>query len=306
MFKSFTVSAPAKVNLYLHITGRLDNGHHTLESLVAFSSIGDILTIEPADQFSFHIKGPFSQFLGREDPADNLVVRAAQNMAAHVRRDLNMTVTLKKNLPVAAGLGGGSSDAAAILRALVGLWGGEDLGPSDFESVFNDLGADLPVCYAATPQHVSGYGERLSPVSLPHNIPVVLVNPGVPCPTGPVFQSREGNYTPWMKGDIPDLKTLNDLASFMQGQRNDLYSPALKIVPDIEKVVKTLENQSGCLVARMSGSGATCFGIFDHKKAADNTALVLQINHPDWWVRSGFLNERAYDFAEDIEGLYGD
>ena len=258
--------APAKVNLYLHVVGRRCDGLHLLESLVAFAEAGDLLHAEPADELSLEAIGPFAGALANE--ADNLVLRAARALAP----GQGARLVLEKNLPVAAGLGGGSADAAAALRLLSRLWGIEtDLGP-----LAAGLGADVPVCLAGATCGMAGIGERLTPLRdwpLPH---LLLANPGVSLPTPAVFAARRGPF----RESRPWPETAADLV----GCANDLTDAAISLAPEIAGTLAALAALEGALFARMSGSGATCFAAFDDAAACDDAREALRARHPRWWI----------------------
>ena len=258
--------APAKVNLYLHVVGRRADGLHLLESLVVFAEAGDVLHGEPADRLSLEVAGPFAGALA--DEADNLVLRAARALAP----GRGARLVLEKNLPVAAGLGGGSADAAAALRLLSRLWGVE-AGP---EALAAGLGADVPVCLAGATCGMAGIGERLTPLPDWPVPPLLLANPGVALPTPAVFGARRGPF----RKSRPWPRTAADLA----GCANDLTEAALSLAPEIGDVLAALERLDGALFARMSGSGATCFAAFADRAARNRARKVLRARHPAWWI----------------------
>ncbi|KUF09759.1 4-(cytidine 5'-diphospho)-2-C-methyl-D-erythritol kinase [Pseudoponticoccus marisrubri] len=262
--------APAKVNLTLHVTGRRDDGYHLLDSLVMFADIGDRVTVRPADEISLSVTGPFAE--GVPNDARNLCWRAAQAFGAPV------AITLDKQLPAAAGVGGGSSDAAAVLRAMEAAFG----RPAPVDPL--TLGADVPVCTVAHAAHMAGIGERVLPLTMAP-IPAVLVNPGVSVATPEVFAALaspdNAPMTPWPEGG-GTAATLRWLAT----QRNDLQAPAIACAPVIAEVLDALK---GADLARMSGSGATCFGLFEDAAAAEACAAELSAAHPGWWVRATTL-----------------
>jgi 4-diphosphocytidyl-2-C-methyl-D-erythritol kinase len=264
--------APAKVNLTLHVTGRRADGYHLLDSLVVFPRIGDTVAALPAEGLSLAIDGPFAAGLAA---ADNLVLRAARLM---VRRGRGAAVTLTKRLPVAAGLGGGSSDAAAALRLLARLWG----VPTPSMGELLSLGADVPVCLAARATRMSGIGEAQAPAALPACW-LVLCNPGVPLATGAVFARLASAGNP-PRPPIPRLADALALAGFLAPLRNDLETPALALAPAIGAALAALAAAPDCLLARMSGSGATCFGLFAAAGPAEAAAARIHAAEPDWWV----------------------
>lgn len=265
-----TEFAPAKVNLSLHVTGQRADGYHLLDSLVAFLSVGDRVTVGPGD--GLRIIGPQAGALQADD--DNLCLRAARVMGGGV------TVTLEKVLPVSSGIGGGSADAAAVLRAMARL--GRPL--PDAATVVG-LGSDVPVCLAGRPLRMEGVGERLSPVSLPPAW-LVLVNPGVAVSTPAVFRILARRDNAPMPA-IPPFSDTVALAAFLAAQRNDLQEPAIGLAPVIADALGALAARPACLLARMSGSGATCFGLFADEAAAAAAAAGLQQEKPNWWVAAG-------------------
>jgi 4-diphosphocytidyl-2-C-methyl-D-erythritol kinase len=265
--------APAKVNLALHVVGRCD-GYHLLDSLVAFARLGDRLEAEPADRLSLAIDGPFARDLGAGP--DNLVLRAA----ALVAPGRGAVLRLTKLLPVASGIGGGSADAAATLRLLARLW---DL-PLPGRDALLGLGADLPVCLAGRASRMRGIGEDLAPLTLPP-FWLVLANPGVPVPTGAVFAALACRDNPPLP-DPPRFADADALAVWLAAQRNDLEAPAATVAPAVADVLAALAAQPGCRLARMSGSGATCFGLFAAGPAAAAAAAALRRARPGWWVEA--------------------
>jgi 4-diphosphocytidyl-2-C-methyl-D-erythritol kinase len=280
--KRVVVAAPAKINLFLHIGNRRADGYHNLESLVAFAAIGDVVSIESDDGISLAVAGPFADLLGAYE--DNLVLRAARLLAAETKNRTGVQISLTKNLPVASGVGGGSADAAATLRGLARLWQ-TSLPTGKLLEIGESLGADVPVCVQSAPAWMEGKGERL--VSLPPLPPLhlLLVNSGVSVPTGPVFASlRERRGTGLMRPESP-FEDVATLVQFLRQTTNDLEGPAQVIAPEIGNVLEILLEQRGALFARMSGSGATCFAIFESEPELTKAAAQIAADHPDWWVR---------------------
>jgi len=272
-----TEFAPAKINVWLHVTGRRPNGYHELDSLVAFASVGDSLSARPSSTFSLTLSGPFAADLVATE--DNLVLRAARSLAQAEGVGAGAAFTLTKNLPVASGIGGGSADAAAALRLCRTLWSlrtsARSLGDLALE-----LGADVPVCLGSQTVRMTGIGEQLAPVQpAPAALPAILVNPGVPVSTADVFRALDGTYSP--PAEIPTPANLISLAA---ANRNDLEGPACRLAPVIEAVLAALSGSSGCRLARMSGSGATCFGLFEKDAEARHAAAAIAKAHPEWWV----------------------
>lgn len=277
--------APAKVNLYLHVTGRRPDGYHLLDSLVVFAGLGDTVTVAPADTLSLGVDGP--RAVDVPTGADNLVLRAAEALRRAARpTPAGARITLTKRLPVAGGIGGGSADAAAALRLLHALWC-PDLAPARLHDLAAGLGADVPVCLARRPALMSGIGERLAPAPALPPAWLVLVNAGVPVPTGPVFAGLRGfgPAAPALPGRIADAA---GLAALLAARRNDLEAPAQARAPVIATVLAALRAQPGCLLARMSGSGGTCFGLFGTAAAADRAAAALA-RIPGWWAAAAAL-----------------
>ncbi|MBU0858907.1 MAG: 4-(cytidine 5'-diphospho)-2-C-methyl-D-erythritol kinase [Alphaproteobacteria bacterium] len=279
--RTLSVLAPAKINLYLHMTGRRDDGYHTLDSLVCFADVGDVITLRAADQFLLHIDGPFADgFATAERDAGpsfkNIVVRAAHMVAQAVNRELNCAVTLTKNLPLAAGLGGGSADAAAVIRTLLRWWGIEADAVPNLPALLLKLGADVPVCFGGQPTVMRGIGEILQPVADLPPLYAVLINPRLDCATAQVFARVRPPFRDDVDGGAPWVP-------FVQAQGNDLMRPAVEIVPEIEQVLQSL-TQAGSFCARMCGSGATCFGLFATQDAAEQAAQMIAAHKPGWWV----------------------
>jgi len=281
--------APAKVNLTLHVLGRRSDGYHEIESLVAFAGLGDRLTFAPGERLELAVSGPTGAAAGAS--GDNLVIKAAHALAARVDGLRHGRFVLDKQLPVAAGLGGGSSDAAAALRLLAQV-NGLSLGDERVRAAARATGADVPVCLDPRARMMRGIGEILTdPMTLPE-LPAVLVNPGVAVPTKDVFAALAA---PALTGPPePDefITVDTDAASLiplLAGRRNDLQTPAIKLQPVIADVLRALERSANCLLARMSGSGATCFGLFGSSADAQEAAHRMHAAHPDWWVRATSL-----------------
>ena len=283
---AITEAAPAKLNLYLHVLGRRADGYHELDSLVAFADVGDRLTVAPApDGPHLTITGPFAAPLLAEDPAGNLVTRAAVALAERLGRAPAVRIGLEKTLPVASGIGGGSADAAACLRALARLWGMPADAPDLYE-IGARLGADVPVCLAGRPAYFGGIGDKLDPAPALPETHVVLVNPGVPVPTPAVFKARRGDFSaPARFAEAP--ATAAALAARLAERRNDLTAPALTVAPVIATVLEALAATPGCLLPRLSGSGATCFALY--ATAAEAQAAAARLARPGWWVTAARL-----------------
>jgi len=283
-------NAPAKVNLTLRVHGRRNDGYHDIESLVAFADFGDRLSFSRGDKLTLTVRGPSAAEAGGGD--DNLVLKAARALAARCPDVILGAFGLDKRLPVAAGLGGGSSDAAAALRLLARANGLPGDDPRLYAAA-RATGADVPVCLDPRPRIMRGVGEVLSaPLSLPP-LPAVLVNPGVALATKAVFAGwtpAAGHGVAVDLGVVAKLTTRDQLLQFLDTQSNDLEAPAVALKPVIAEVLSALRRLAGCKLARMSGSGATCFALFSTVAAAREGAKILRGKYPDWWVRPGALS----------------
>ncbi len=279
-----TAFAPAKVNLYLHVTGRRDDGYHELDSLVAFVDVGDRLTAEPAASLSLAVQGPEAADLGAIGD-DNLVLRAARLLADRAGITAGAALHLDKHLPVAAGIGGGSSDCAAALLALKRLWR-ISLEDEALCALGARLGADVPACLYGRAAWVGGIGERIEPAGALPEAGILLVNPRRALPTAAVFAARRGPF-----GHVgrfaPMPSKASALARALIPCRNDLTEAAIGLVPEIAAVLARLGRLPGSLLARMSGSGATCFALFADCAAAEEARAVLAAAEPRWWCAAG-------------------
>ena len=270
--------APAKVNLWLRVVGRRPDGYHLLDSLVAFAAVGDTVAATPAEALSLALAGPFAA--GVPTGEENLVLRAARALAAEAGMGAGASIHLAKTLPPASGIGGGSSDAAATLRVLTGLW---RLDPAHARAVAPHLGADVPACLEARPFRMQGIGEILSPVALP-DCGLVLANPRLPLETRAVFAARAGGFSkPFPPRAWPDAAAL---AADIGAAGNDLQPAAIALCPVIAEVLAALRALPGTLCAAMSGSGATCFALFAEPAAAAAAAMALP---PTLWRWGGGL-----------------
>lgn len=272
--------APAKINLTLHVTGQRADGYHLLDSLVAFADVGDTITAHEADGLSLTVAGPCGGALSVGP--DNLVLRAA----ALFPPGRGAALTLDKRLPVASGIGGGSADAAATLRALSALW----QVPLPAGAAVLGLGADVPACLMGRSLRMTGVGEAMHPLG--HALPtaaLVLANPGVALSTPAVFAALGRRDNAPMPRDLPRLRDLTEMAAFLAMMRNDLEEPAQRLAPVIAHVKAALSAQPGCRIARMSGSGATCFGLFADPLVASAAASAIRVAEPGWWVAAAPL-----------------
>ena len=281
-------AAPAKLNLYLHVTGRRDDGYHLLDSLVAFAECGDVLRARPAGALTLSVDGPFARFLAHE--RDNLVLKAARALAGgDVDRGSQIggaEIALTKNLPVASGIGGGSADAAAALRALRRLWRSA-IDDDALADMAYKLGADGPVCLRGSPTFVGGVGEVTDPAPRLPPAGLVLVNPRIALPTPDVFATRARFHTGGFSSVARFTAAPRDalhLAQLLAERQNDLEPAAMVLVPPIADVMAALAASPGCRLARMSGSGATCFGLYDNAVIAAAAGEWLRRRDPTWWI----------------------
>jgi len=286
-------TAPAKINLALHVTGRRSDGYHLLDSLVVFTRFGDLIEVESADTDSFSVDGPLAQDVPTD--AGNLVLKARDALRQALPSPSwggspagrvggigpAVAIRLTKNLPIASGIGGGSSDAAATLKALNRLWNA-GLSEAQLAAIALPLGADLPMCLTAKPLIARGIGDDLTPVANVPAIPLVLINPNAPVATASVFAALENrDNTPLPP--LPRSFDFHGLRNWLDTTRNDLQAPALKVEPAVGQVIRALDKADSGFT-RMSGSGATCFGLFETNNVAKRAAASIRQSHPGWWV----------------------
>lgn len=282
---ALTEPAAAKVNLTLHITGTRPDGYHLLDSLIVFTEHGDRVHLEPSQELALDITGPYGPALAKEETARNLAFRAARAFQGACKTDAGARLTLEKHIPVGAGLGGGSADAAAVLRGLQRLWQ-IALPAETLHTLALSLGADVPVCLTCLPSRVRGIGEEISPVGEVPEAWLLLVNPGVPLATAHVFQAYRAEETRYAKPCEPPDSGWRDasaLADWLGTQANDLETAAIRLIPEIGSLLGALRDSPGCLLARMTGSGATCFGVFADKESATRASEILGQHQPGWW-----------------------
>jgi 4-diphosphocytidyl-2-C-methyl-D-erythritol kinase len=272
--------ARAKINLYLHVLGRRADGYHLLDSLVVFAATGDEIAVAHSHALTLKIVGPFAGNLAADD--DNLVLRAARGLRDLVGFTAGAAITLTKNLPVASGIGGGSADAAATLQALMELWTIEP-DRAALGKLALSLGADVPVCLASRPCVMGGIGEEITPVSALPPAHLLLVNPGIATPTPAVFRARQGAFSPagrWTEAP----KDAKALAAALKARGNDLTEAAIIVTPEIQDVLDAIAGTEHCLLARLSGSGATCFGIYASAEEAESARRAILTTNPAWWA----------------------
>ncbi len=289
------VAAPAKLNLYLHVVGRRPDGYHLLDSLIAFTALHDTLEISPGGALRLVLDGPFGPRLAGEP--DNLVLRAARALAQARGSTPEASIRLIKRLPPASGIGGGSADAAAALKALDRLWH-FDLPEETLARIALTLGADVPMCLYGRAAFAGGAGERLAPAPPLPKAGLLLVNPGIALPTSVVFKAWRGEFgAPARFSEAPT--DAGSLANILAGRRNDLTEAAIALCPPIGEVLASLAATPDCRIARMSGSGATCFGLFDDEAAAAKAARAITGSRPGWWVVATRLLSESAGLAAD-------
>lgn len=277
------VTAPAKVNLFLHVGGKRADGYHALESLVCFAEAGDDLHFETAGDVTLAVDGPFAA--GLADEGDNLILRAARTLSKTTGVTAGASVTLTKNLPVASGIGGGSADAAAALRGLRKLWN-VPIDDAALHDIALSLGSDVPVCVRSVPAIMTGRGEGLRELGALPPMPMLLVNPGVAVSTGEVFRRLGRTEADSLDAapPLPSAISQEVLIVYLKATRNDMEGPARDIAPAIGDVLDGMRAQ-GALLARMCGSGATCYALFENDGALQAAAQALSSRHPQWWVQ---------------------
>lgn len=282
--------AHAKVNLYLHITGRRDNGYHELDTLFAFTEFGDRLTVFPAEEFSLSHEGALGHLL--PEPEQNIIWRAAHLLAKEAGIHPGARIVLEKYIPTAAGLGGGSADAAAALRGLSKLWNLQLSDPKMYDIALQ-LGADVPACLESEAALADGIGDRLHPVQIP-SCGVLLLNPMVSLETHEVFGARReaGGALCEQNQPMEPMHNFIDLIDILRVRGNDLEGTAVSLRPVIDAVLKVLRSLSSVALVRMSGSGATCFALFETSQQAETAAVEVSSEHPDWWAQASTLLSR--------------
>lgn len=309
MSATYRQQAPAKVNLFLHVTGKRDDGYHLLESLVCFTASGDVLSGEMRndDKITLSITGPMASDLSSEKIDDNLVMRAARLLQETCAPDRGADLILDKRLPIASGIGGGSADAAAALRLLIDMWQ-IDIDPKSLSDLALSLGADVPVCLHGRTCLMTGIGENITELPDLPDVPIVLINPGKAVSTPEIFKARaDEGFSP--AGAWETERTFTSAASLADALSecgNDLTLPASGILPEICDVLNALAREEGCLMARMSGSGATCFGIYDTSEQADRAAHAIAIRNPEWWISPTYILNQTIRQHADMGAKFPD
>ncbi|MEI6730839.1 MAG: 4-(cytidine 5'-diphospho)-2-C-methyl-D-erythritol kinase [Pseudomonadota bacterium] len=272
--------APAKINLYLHVIGERGDGYRLLDSLVVFAdTIGDNISVKPASNIELILKGKYADKLLNQD---NIVIKAAKILRQRFKIEQGAEITIEKNLPIASGIGGGSSDAASVLKLLIDLWGIKDK-KQEIAQIALQLGADIPACLHANPLYMGGIGEQIQECEIEEDLYILLTSPGKSLATAEVFAARSGDFsTPPTRHK--KFTSTTQLIELLKQTSNDLQQAAISIIPEIADLISNLEKQEGCLLARMSGSGATCFGIFNNKQNLQNAQNNLKLENPNMWV----------------------
>ncbi len=284
---SFTELAPAKLNLFLHIKGKRANGYHLLDSLLAFTEFGDRIAFHPDTELTLEVTGPFADALQDTDLKDNLAMKAAQSLKRHLDYPGGARMILDKHIPVGGGLGGGSADAAAVLRGLVRLWNIR-VDPGALKSIALLLGSDVPACLAMQPAVIGGVGERVKPLPVSAEAWVVLVNPGSSLSTAEVYEKFSGQFQR-KNVMVPALHSFDNLIRTIEPAHNALEEPALALEPEIRRILAALRGEQGCALARMSGSGTTCFGLFANPSEAKQAEKNIVRANPGWWAKTTTL-----------------
>ena len=284
------IKAPAKLNLTLHVTGRRADGYHLLNSLMVLTDIEDVIEIQPSPALQFHMTGQTSAALAHEHD-DNIVIKAAKLVAEAAGVSPDIAISLEKNIPVGAGLGGGSADAGAMLRLLKAYWQ-PDISESKWLEIALKLGADVPFCYHNQAALIEGIGEKITDVPKINAVWAVLINPCKPLSTQQVFAHGIEKFT--SPNTIPPLNWQNkaEFIAYLNSTKNDLEASAIGLMPEISKILDVLKQQDKLLLARMSGSGATCYGLFDDLEAAKEAEKKIKAANSDWWVKLTALRSR--------------
>jgi len=272
--------APAKINLFLHVTGKRPDNYHLINSIFAFSEFGDKIKICESQKDELLITGEFSNQI--EDSLDNLVFKTADIIREQYNIEKPIKIHLEKNIPVGAGMGGGSSDAASTAKLLRKLWN-LDIADSELASLLLPIGADIPPCVHGKLSFISGIGEEIHSLALDNKLSILLVNPMIHITTADIFKMGIENYSTNIEiSDIP--KTEKELILWLQNKNNDLENNAIDLFPEVGNLINEISNLDNCMLARMSGSGSTCFGIFNNIDDAKNAANVIKDIYPDYWV----------------------
>jgi 4-diphosphocytidyl-2-C-methyl-D-erythritol kinase len=277
------LAAPAKVNLALHVTGRRTDGYHLLDSIAVFADVGDWIEIAPAESFGLFVSGPFAAHAPGD--ASDLAFRAANAFFAHTGIAAAVSISVEKNIPAGAGLGGGSADAAAVLAGLNQCFDAA-VSADDLRALGLKLGADVPMCLAGKALRARGIGEEIEYLEGWPALPLVLVWPGRRVSTAEVFKSLARRDNPPLPEPPKAPLSVGEAAAWLSACRNDLEPPACAVAPEIGAVLEAIGATNGCLLARMSGSGSACFGLYAAAASAKAAAAKIAESQPQWWVRA--------------------
>ncbi len=275
------IYAHAKLNLFLHITGKREDGYHLLDSLTVFTNLADRISFFPQENEApaCLLKGPFAPALEHLHPSDNLALRAAMIFAGVCNKPFSYDIHIEKNIPPGAGLGGGSANAAGIVRALIDFLQ-IDMQQEELDQILISLGADVPACFKQQHAFMEGIGDHLTPAPDLPDLSFVIVYPGIPCDTAEVYKALD--QSAWSGPAEKAHFEQGDFISVLQNTKNDLTEAAISLCPEIQIVLKAIEEQQGLQIARMSGSGSACFGLFGKYEEATSAAEILSFDHPDW------------------------
>ncbi len=282
MIKKFS---PAKINLFLHVTGKTHENYHILESLVTFANFGDWITIHHGNSYQLTITGPYAEAIETDQ---NIITTAVNMIADHANIAPNLSITLEKNIPIGAGLGGGSSNAAAVIHALIEFLE-LNIDSQSLNKILLNLGADVPMCFKSKTSIIRGIGEKITPIEILKPLHAVLIFPNKHCSTADIFaQYKQPFSSPLLnlKESISD----KDIFSFLKTTNNDLTNAAINNIPEIKSILVTLKSFENCILSRMTGSGSCCFGLFSTEIAAQRAAEKIQKENPHWWARAVSLN----------------
>lgn len=284
--------ARAKINLYLHVTGKRPNGYHTLCSLVMFADMGDRVSLAPAEQFALTVTGPFALAIQQISPHENIIDKAAHALAAACGRSLDFAITLEKTLPVGSGIGGGSADAAAVIRLMLRFWNMTPDDVPDFDALLLSLGADVPMCFYSRTLHAGGVGEDVTPLPDVPAFHAVLIYPDATVSTADIFRQYSANMlkaAPIDTAHLSALQTADDVIAFLHETDNHLAPASTALYPQITDALAIAGGQAGVLLHRMSGSGSCCFALCDTHGDAVAAAQAIKSAYPSWWVQTCLL-----------------
>jgi len=280
MSSALTVLAPAKINLFLYINGKKTDGYHTLQSHVMFADVGDKISIEPYNTYELSINGEFSKGL---DTDDNLITKAVYGFCNLIKRPPHFKIKLDKNIPIGAGLGGGSSDAAGVIKGLINILN-VDTSTINLSPLLETLGADVPACFYGQSCFAEGIGEKITPLPGP-SLYALLVYPNTHCSTADIFKNLNIEFSKKIEIE-KNFSTSHDLISYIKMQKNDLAQSAIAKFPEIINCLHVLESQENSLLTRMSGSGSTCFNLFENIQDAKKAQKLIKEKYPEWWVKA--------------------